>query len=175
MPIGTVYTVMPIPPEEDVTTHVTAGAVTLGVEVRVVDDALVGVQFKDATPEQKAEIAANKPANLNDGGVSVHVCSSQDGTEYLRFDCFRIEPHYHYISTSGGSQEIIKFDTVANGDMLEWAIDRITTRLAEMLHRAGATQLAGQVDPAAIEKALPEIRTACDEARRRAELPAANG
>src|SRR5215471_5439015 len=89
MPIGTVYTVMPIPPEEEVTTYVSAGAVTFGVEVRVVDEALVGAQFKNATPQQQAEIAANKPANLNDGGVSVHVCSSEDRTEYLRFDCFR--------------------------------------------------------------------------------------
>ena len=169
MPIGTVYTVMPIPPEDDVTTYVAAGAITFGVEVRVVDDALVGEQFKDATPEQEAEIAANKPANLNDGGVSVHVCASKDRTEYVRFDCFRVEPHYHYISTSGDSQEIIKFDTVANGDMLEWAIGRITTRLPQMLHRAGATRLADDVDPAAIEKALPELRAACDQARQRAK------
>jgi hypothetical protein len=168
MPIGTVYTVMPIPPEEEVTTYVPAGAITVGVEVRVVDDALVGAQFKDATPEQQAEIAANKPANLNDGGVSLHVCSSRDRTEYVRFDCFRIEPHYHYISGSGDSQEIIKFDTVANGDMLDWAIDRITTRLPEMLRRAGATELAGEVDAAAIRKALPQIQAACDEARQRA-------
>ena len=168
MPIGTVYTVMPIPPEEEVTTYVPAGAVTLGVEVRVVDDALVGAQFKNATPEQQAEIAANKPANLNDDGVSVHVCASEDRTEYVRFDCFRIEPHYHYISSSGDSQEIIKFDTVANGDMLEWAIGRITTRLPEMLRRAGATQLAGEVDAAVIQKVLPQIQAACDEARQRA-------
>jgi hypothetical protein len=159
---------MPIPPEEDVTTYVEAGAITLGVEVRVVDDALVGKQFKDATPEQQAEIAANKPASLSDGGVSVHVCSSEDRTEYLRFDCFRIEPHYHYISTSGTSQEIIKFDTVANGDMLDWAIGRIGTRLPDMLRRAGATELADEVDSAALEKALPELRAACDRARQQA-------
>jgi hypothetical protein len=168
MPIGTVYTVMPIPPEEKVTTYVPAGAITVGVEVRVVDDALVGAQFKDATPQQQAEIAANKPANLSDGGVSLHVCSSRDRTEYVRFDCFRIEPHYHYISGSGGSQEIIKFDTVANGDMLDWAVDRITSRLPVMLRRAGATQLAHEVDAAAIEKALPQLQAACDEARQRA-------
>ena len=171
MPIGTVYTVMPIPPEEDVTTYLPAGAITLGVEVRVVDDALVGAQFKDATPQQQAEIAANKPANLNDGGVSVHVCSSRDRTEYLRFDCFRIEPHYHYISSAGDSQEIIKFDTVANGDMLDWAIGRVATRMPEMLRRAGAIQLADEVDEAAIDKALPQIRAACDEARQRAAPP----
>jgi hypothetical protein len=168
MPIGTVYTVMPIPPEEEVTTYLPAGAITVGVEVRVVDDALVGAQFKHATPEQHAEIAANKPANLNDGGVSLHVCSSRDRREYVRFDCFRIEPHYHYISGSGDSQEIIKFDTVANGDMLDWAIDRITARLPEMLRRAGATQLADEVDAAAIQKVLPQLQAACDEARQRA-------
>src|SRR5262249_25247528 len=128
----------------------------------------VGKQFKDATPEQQAEIAANKPANLSDGGVSVHVCATEGRTEYLRFDCFRIEPHYHYISTSGTSQEIIKFDTVANGDMLDWAIGGIGPRLPDMLRRAGATQLADGVDPAAIEKALPELRAACERARQRA-------
>jgi hypothetical protein len=164
MSIGTVYTVMPIPPEEDVTTYVAAGAITVGVEVRALDNALVGDYFKDATPEQQAEIAANKPDNLDDGGVSLHVCSSEDRTEYLRFDCFRFEPHYHYIFSSGASQEIIKYDSVANGDMLNWAIGRITTRLPEMLRRAGATVLADEVDPAAIEKALPELEAACARA-----------
>ncbi|HSS09257.1 MAG TPA: hypothetical protein VLL25_05200, partial [Acidimicrobiales bacterium] len=65
MSIGTVYTVMPIPPEEDVTTYVVAGAITVGVEIRAVDNALVGEHFKDSTPEQLAEIAANKPDNLD--------------------------------------------------------------------------------------------------------------
>jgi hypothetical protein len=148
------------------TTYIPAGVVTIGVELRRVDDQLVGDFFKDVTPDQQAEIDANKPADLNDGGVSIHVCAAEGLDEYLRFDCFVADPHYHYITMREGRQEIIKYDGVANGDMLPWAIDRIATRLPEMLARAGAAELAQAVEPAAIREALPLIGQACLAATR---------
>jgi hypothetical protein len=166
MSVGTVYTIMPIPPEPAMTTYIQAGVITIGVELRRVDDQLVGDFFKDVTPEQQAEIDANKPADLDDGGVSIHVCSSEGLDEYLRFDCFTGDPHYHYITLAETRQEIIKYDEVANGDMLTWAIDRIATRLPEMLTQAGAAQLVQAVDPTAIGDALPLIRQACLSATR---------
>jgi hypothetical protein len=163
---------MPIPPEPAMTTYIRAGAVTIGVELRRVDDQLVGDFFKDVTPDQQAEIDANKPADLDDGGVSLHVCSAEGLDEYLRFDCFTADPHYHYIMLGDAQQEIIKYDEVSNGDMLTWAIDRIATRLPEMLARAGAAELAEAVDPAAIREALPLIRQACVAANPGAFLDA---
>jgi hypothetical protein len=165
MTVGTVYTIMPIPPAAAATEYFPAGAVTIGVETRGVDDALVAEHFSDVTPEQQAEIDANKPADLDDGGVSIHVCAADSLEEYVRFDCFRGDPHYHYITATEGHQEIVKFDTVAHGDMVEWALSRIADRLPQMLARTGATGLAQAVDPTALSEVLPRVRAACEAAR----------
>jgi hypothetical protein len=159
--VGTVYTIMPIPPEAGATEYFPAGAVTIGVEARALDNALIADHFSDITPEQQAEIDANKPADLDDGGVSIHVCASGSLEEYVRFDCFRGDPHYHYITPAEGHQEIVKFDSVAHGDMLEWALSRLVDRLPQMLARAGATHLAGAVDTGAVHTVLPRVRAAC--------------
>jgi hypothetical protein len=164
--VGTVYTIMPIPPEPAMTTYIQAGVVTIGVELRRVDDQLVGDFFKDVTPEQQAEIDANKPADLDDGGVSIHVCSTEGLDEYLRFDCFTADPHYHYVMLEEARQEVIKYDAVANGDMLMWALDRVANRLPEMLTRAGAVALAKAIDPAAIQQAVPLVQRACVAAEK---------
>ena len=161
MSVGTVYTIMPIPPAPAATEYFPAGAVTIGVEARGLDNALIAEHFSDITPEQQAEIDANKPADLDDGGVSIHVCASGSLEEYVRFDCFRGDPHYHYITAAEGHQEIVKFDSVAHGDMIEWALGRLADRLPEMLARAGARDLARAVDPAAVSAALPRVRAAC--------------
>src|SRR5665213_568962 len=81
---------MPIPPVERNTERFTAGAVTIGVEFRVLTDALIAAMGKKAAPEI---------GSLDDAGVSIHVfVKAADGDlERLRFDCFRKEPHYHYI------------------------------------------------------------------------------
>jgi hypothetical protein len=161
MSVGTVYTIMPIPPEVEATEYFPAGAVTIGVEARALDNALIAEHFSDVTPEQQAEIDANKPVDLDDGGVSIHVCASGSLEEYIRFDCFRGDPHYHYITPAEGHQEIVKFDSVAHGEMIEWALGRLADRLPEMLARAGATDLAEAVDPVAVSAVLPRVRAAC--------------
>ena len=164
MTLGTVYTIMPIPPEAGATKYFPAGDVTIGVETRGVDDALVAEHFADVTPEQQAEIDANKPADLDDGGVSIHVCATRDLVEYLRFDCFRIEPHYHYITPAQGHQEVVRFDRAAQGDMVDWALGRLEHHLPEMLSRAGAGDLAAAVDRAEVAQVLPQVRAACEAA-----------
>jgi hypothetical protein len=94
------------------------------------------------------------------------VCASGSLEEYLRFDCFRVDPHYHYITPAEGHQEIVKFDSVAHGDMMEWALGRLGDRLPQMLARAGATDLAEAVDPSAVSAVLPRVRAACGVASR---------
>ncbi|HVH18282.1 MAG TPA: hypothetical protein VNF72_08285, partial [Myxococcota bacterium] len=111
--------------------------------------------------------AANHPA-LDDRGVSLHTCSPGDGAtsqEFLRFDCFDEDPHYHYISWRGMSNEMIHLDPIADGDPLAWALERIRTRLPQMLARAGAGDVAAHVDPAEIERALPRVAEAAYRAR----------
>jgi hypothetical protein len=85
--------------------------------------------------------------------------------EYLRFDCFDEDPHYHYISWKQRSNEMLHLDPVADGDPLLWALERIRTRLPQMLERAGARELAARVDPRLVEQVLARVSEAAWRSR----------
>ena len=89
--------------------------------------------------------------DIEDNGVSLHVVGTEDDHEYLRFDMFEREPHYHYIEKSGERQTIHEFDRVAHGEMLPWVLNQFRTRLPEMLRHAGGGDLVGKLEPAKIE------------------------
>jgi hypothetical protein len=100
--------------------------------------------------------------------VSLHVCGAGDGgaaLELLRFDCFEEDPHYHYVSWREKSNEMLHIDPVADGDPLAWALERIRTRLPQMLERAGAADVAARVDAREIERVLPRVAEAAYRAR----------
>ena len=93
---GTSYTVPPIPPDAEHTTYIDAGAIRIGVEYRLLDNAELVANYQgDEMDEIKS--ALKDGLVVEDNGVSLHVVGSQDGHEYLRFDLFEGEPHYHYI------------------------------------------------------------------------------
>jgi hypothetical protein len=163
------YDRMPIPPVEEQTTWIEAGAVRIGVEYRLLNEAIAAaaevIAARGAPPagDDSAALAA-----LNDRGVSLHICSAGDGAaaqEFLRFDCFDEDPHYHYLSWRAMSNEMLHLDPIADGDPLAWALERIRTRLPQMLARAGAADVAARVDPAEIERALPRVAEAAYRAR----------
>ena len=155
MTTGTVYTVPPIPPDPAHTTWVPAGALTIGVEWRELDDAELAANYEG---EAMAEIqGALGGRAVVDHGVSLHVAGAQDGHEYLRFDLFEEDPHYHYIEPSGERQTIVQFDRVAMGEMLPWALQQLRSRLPEMLERAGGAALAKSVDRPGLEAGLVEV------------------
>ncbi len=158
------YDVMPIPPIEEHTEYFAAGTITFGVEYRLLTDAIAA-----ASPVEAASGSDRGAESFDDRGVSVHVFSDGDGErlEYLRFDCFDEDPHYHYISWTERSNEMLHIDPIADGDPLAWALERIRTRLAQMLERAGAAGVARRVDPGEIEKVLPRVAEAAYRARYR--------
>jgi hypothetical protein len=84
--------------------------------------------------------------------------------EYLRLDCFDDEPHYHYVYNDERAQDRVFLDPTLEGDPMEWALDRVRTRMPEVLVKVGAPELAAQVDQHAIEAAMPEVRRAIDRA-----------
>ncbi|MFE5700746.1 hypothetical protein [Rhodococcus koreensis] len=117
-----------------------------------------------------------------DRGVSVYVNETESGNDYLRFDCFEREPHYHYhhlheLKAAGveitmdyqhiaghadsvvmnGFWHQIPFDAAANGDIRDWVIDKLGTRICVMLREAGATTLADRVDQKKVGRALLEL------------------
>lgn len=159
---GTVYSVAPIPPDPAHTTWVDAGAISIGVEYRHLDDAELEANYQG---DQMDEIqAATGGDAVADNGVSLHVAGSEDRHEYLRFDLFEHEPHYHYIERSGEQQTIIDYDRVALGPMLPWALDQLRTRLVPMLRFAGGDGLVSKLDPDRIEISLVEVENLAREA-----------
>ena len=56
-------------------------------------------------------------------------------------------------------------DPVADGDPLSWALERIGTRLPQMLIRAGAPEVAAKVDMDLIDQVLPRVKEKAFRAR----------
>ena len=92
------YDRMPIPPNEKLTEYFDAGNVRIGVEYRILTDDVVAEIRKTLKVANGAD--EGQLENLDDSGVSLHVFAGAAGNqlEYLRFDCFREDPHYHYVS-----------------------------------------------------------------------------
>jgi hypothetical protein len=165
--IGKVYAIAPQPVDPENTRWFPAGVITIGVEYRDVDpDGLVAT-YRDR-PDQLAELIEKSPeGGFSDEGVSLHVAETDGGHEYLRFDAFDDEPHYHYIHRSDVVvNNIIDFDTVAHGDMLSWALDRIRTRLPEMLAEAGGGHLVAGLDQATVHEVVDVVEPLARQARQ---------
>jgi len=156
------YDIMPIPPIEAHSQRFEVGPVSIWVEYRLLDDAIAAAHT--VTEGYEGEISA-----IDDRGVSLHVfgepAPGQPQVEFLRFDCFEEDPHYHYVSYANETNEMIHLDPHAHGDPLEWALDCIRTRLPQMLERAGAETLAARVEPSRIEEILPIVAGAAYRAR----------
>ena len=97
---------------------------------------------------------------MNDEGICIHVYGNDlegDDKELLRFDCFRIGPHYHYRNAPIGQNHRLELDFTAEGDPLAWTLDKIRNRLPIMLLRCEADTVARRVDQRDVEAALPHI------------------
>jgi hypothetical protein len=153
--VGTVYQVQPQPPDPANTRWFPAGAVTFGVEYRDVDPDGLEATYGD-DPQAWAEIVENSPdGGFADTGVSLHVTGTEDGHEYLRFDLFDEDPHYHYVWPEGDHNQVVPFDTVALGDVFVFAFACLRERLDTMLRHAHgdevADSLVGEVQAPIIE------------------------
>lgn len=168
--VGKVHNIHPQPVDQAHTRYFSAGTITIGVEYRDVDAAGFLATYRDEPDalrqvEQKVTLG-----DFFDEGVSLHVVDAADGHEYLRFDCFARDPHYHYIHKTAPGEEhvnnVVAFDTTACGDMVTWAVERIRTRLPEMLTEAGGGHLGDTLDPARIEVAAGQVLALAEEAVR---------
>jgi hypothetical protein len=157
------YSVMPIPPVEAHTTWFDAGAVRLGVEYRTLDDAVAAAaELEAASGDERGQTTG-----LDDRGVAIHVCAEQDGEqrELLRFDCFLEDPHYHYLSWRDRVNEMLHMDPAAMGDPVEFALGAIEHRLAWLLARAGAEDVARRLDAGLVARVLPAVRAEAERLR----------
>ena len=163
--IGNTYAMPPQPPVAENTRTFEAGNLSLGVEYRDLDPEGLVATYKD-NPAHLAEMLERSPdGGFTDEGVSLHVSDAATGHEYVRFDIFHDSPHYHY--NHGGAEivnNVIEFDVVAHGDMLPWALDRIRTRLPEMLTEAGGGHLVADLDQGAVNRVVDEIAVLAEKA-----------
>jgi hypothetical protein len=167
--IGQVYNMAPQPPVAENNRLLAAGTVTFGVEYRELDPESLEATYAD-NAAQLAELRERSPeGGFFDSGVSIHVCDTGDGHEYVRFDILDDDPHYHYIHKTAPGAEIVNnvvaYDTVALGDMLTWTLERLRTRLPAMLAEAGATELADRLDADRVAAALEEVQALAEHAQ----------
>lgn len=144
----------PIPPIEANMKRIAAGGVTFGVEFRVLNEDMLA-EHVAKTQTSDAERSA---AVVDTTGVSIHVFGG-DGHEYLRFDCFEDDPHYHYIRPGAGKQRVVGLDLAATGAPLPWALACLRNRLGPMLREAGGDEVAATLDPPLLAAALDEVQT----------------
>jgi hypothetical protein len=157
------YDTMPIPPVDANTEYFDAGPVRIGVEYRLLNDAVAAAQ----TLARARGDDPGPPTVPQDRGVSIHVFAVRGGaaSEHLRFDCFEEDPHYHYVSHAERSNEMLRMDPIADGDTVAWALERVRTRLPQMLERAGAGDVVPRLDARALEAILPRVAEAAYRAR----------
>ena len=93
-----------------------------------------------------------------DEGLCIEVRADVDGqdTELLRFDCFRVAPHYHYGPEA--DDERLMLDLTAAGDSLDWTLNVFEQgRLRPMIERAGYTSVAEALDEAEVAAVMPGL------------------
>lgn len=160
--MGTRYDWEPVPMVLEATTFFDVGPIAIGVEYRRLNEDVV----RAAHPDQVAAgvLGAESGRTIGeDKGVSLHVCDSGSRQEYLRFDAFEDVPHYHYIVPGSHNVRIV-FDDAADGEFLAWALERLRSRLPEMLGATGATELASSIDQEDVASVMPAVRSEVDKA-----------
>ena len=122
---GQAYDIMPIPMMAQNAAWFDGGPVSFAIEARLLSES---------------------QDDKSGGGGSIHVFGADRTEEFVRFDCFDSEPHYHYINRAKGRNVVWGYDTASNGPMAQWALAAIRDRLPELLRSAGADELAGRVE-----------------------------
>jgi hypothetical protein len=133
---GNRFNVMPIPMVADHCITVDAGAVQLVVESRQLTNEIIKDTYEGGT---------QAGMDFDDYGATLHVCGTADGLEYLRFDCFENEPHYHYIEQAAGANVVVRIDELAVGDPIEFSLACVAEHLPEMLRNCGVADLAEEI------------------------------
>lgn len=149
---------LPIPMVPEHCFPVDAGAVQLVVESRRLTNEII---------EAALDGADGPEIPFDDFGATLHVCGTADGLEYLRFDCFEHEPHYHYIEPTAGANTVVRIDELAVGDPIDFSLACVEHHLPDMLRHCGVAALADQVDaqPDTVRRAVAEVRELMQTAR----------
>ena len=159
---GNRYDRLPIPMVTEHCIPVDAGAVQLVVESRKLTNDIIQRTFDGVV---------DPGIPFDDFGATLHVCGTADGLEYLRFDCFENEPHYHYIDQAGSGNTVVRIDELAVGDPIDFSLACVEHHLVDMLRHCGVDSLADEVaaHPEKVDAAMVEVR----DLMRKARVPVA--
>ena len=141
---GQYHKFMLIPPMDHHTRWFDAGPVSIGVESRALgnEDHLIR-------------------------GPSIHVFDASREKEFVRVDIFGDVLHYHFVLAEQDHNIVWGYDPDTNGPMLDWAIASLRDRLPTMLRKAGAAELAREVEQQGWDASvLPEVRAEAAQALR---------
>jgi hypothetical protein len=143
------------------TRYLEAGPLTFGVEFRELNARVIKENYGH---DPEAMKFFEPMMDIDDIGITLHVYSTDDMSEHLRFDAFGDAPHlhYHYIFPDGSHRKL-DYDAAACGDMIPWAVRTMADRLPEMLREAKATELADRVDLAKLRATASAITETADQ------------
>lgn len=137
---GIRFEVETIAPITENTHLIGAGPVRFGVEYRYLNESTADVYFQREDEDGKMRSAF---VGHSDEGLALHVFDAESGQEVLRFDCFRDEPHYHYIyAAETPVNDRVDFDEIANEGMYMWALLTLRKRMPEMIAQTNRSSLA---------------------------------
>ncbi|HXH11785.1 MAG TPA: hypothetical protein VNP04_18730 [Alphaproteobacteria bacterium] len=106
-----------------------------------------------------------------DGGPAIHVLAdvADQEIELIAFDCFRVNPHYHYGPRN--TNERIFMDTTLFSDSLQETLDWLKSgKLPAMIARAGYPDIAAAVDRDLVAAKLPEVESTLREMAKAASV-----
>ena len=108
-------------------------------------------------PAGNVEFLVQTRESGEDGGPSIRVVTTEGGEEVqlLRFDCFRVRPHYHY--APGGMNASYDIDPTVVSDSLGWVISQLRANLTAMVDRAGYPTVAEGLDQSAVVAGLAQV------------------
>jgi hypothetical protein len=107
-------------------------------------------------------IIVSRLETQSNSGVSVDVLGTEMGRELsiLRLDWSQERPHYHYNPGGGEKSKTVALDPALIEDSLDWFLERMPERLSSMVRSAGHPDVAKDIDPAQLARALPEVKRA---------------
>ena len=160
------YNVAPIPADPRHTRYLDAGVLRFGIEHRLLNQEELDTAYSgDASASQ--EIDDNLPdGGVDDQGVSVHVFGANDDYEYIRFDIFDDDPHFHLLPKGNDQQYWVRYQPELLGDMVPWVMNQLRERLPELLVMAAGEHLVSELDGDLIGKRVDELAVLVDEARQ---------
>ena len=106
-----------------------------------------------------------------DGGPAIHLLGdvADQEIELIAFDCFRVNPHYHYGPRD--KNERIFLDTTLVPDSLQWTLDWFKSgQLPAMIERAGYPGIAAALDRDLVATKVLEVESTLREMAQAASV-----